>query len=520
MLLLLSAELLREPARTSSPRRSRVFTEAAVCALVLAAVGIVYAAMIRPGHIWGDDFAHYIMHAQNIAQGLPYGDTGYIYNPHNPEVGPPSYPPLYPWTLAPIVKFAGIDFTAMKALQVGFLIAFLGITFCYFADELALWQRAAVVILLGFNRYFLDEINALGSDVLFLALVFVFLWMIKRAYRATASPTAWWGIGLAMVMYLAFATRTVGVILPPVLVLHELVRSRWIRLPILLACVTFVALAGAHSIVLASESSYFDQFGVGIWVHVENAARYLSRFIAFWQNGVATPIAVVVGAGLGLLAMTGLALSVKKKIGINEVFCGCYLAIVFAWPTYCDARLLLPVFPIYLCYVFQGWQAVSAKIPTGLASALSAIVLVVALVSEGAYVATASPLVEHGVAGVGQAPAQELFEFVREKTRPEDRFVFVKPRALALFTGRASSAYFLIDTDEPLWSYMDEIHAQYLVVVEDDAPFDMQIDPSLLTYLRQFRDRHATRLRKVYGNSGFSVYRILAEESSPGELHG
>ena len=40
-----------------------------------------YLATIREGHDWGDDFSMYIRHAQNIAHGEPYAETGYIYNP-------------------------------------------------------------------------------------------------------------------------------------------------------------------------------------------------------------------------------------------------------------------------------------------------------------------------------------------------------------------------------------------------------------------------------------------------------
>ncbi|HEV2672560.1 MAG TPA: hypothetical protein VGU74_15810, partial [Gemmatimonadales bacterium] len=67
-------------------------------------VGVLYLATIRAGHGWGDDFAQYILHARNIAAGVPYTQTGYIYNPDNPEVGPRAYPPGFPVLLVPVVK--------------------------------------------------------------------------------------------------------------------------------------------------------------------------------------------------------------------------------------------------------------------------------------------------------------------------------------------------------------------------------------------------------------------------------
>src|SRR5215218_8467038 len=51
------------------------------------------------GHAWGDDWAQYILHARNLLTGAPYGETGYIFNPDNPSVGPSTYPPGVPFLL-------------------------------------------------------------------------------------------------------------------------------------------------------------------------------------------------------------------------------------------------------------------------------------------------------------------------------------------------------------------------------------------------------------------------------------
>src|SRR5262245_27882668 len=74
----------RVPGRV--PRATRV----TLCAVV---IGIFYLSTVRSGQPWADDFSLYIAHARNIANGASYADTGYIYNPHNPAVGPRVYPP-------------------------------------------------------------------------------------------------------------------------------------------------------------------------------------------------------------------------------------------------------------------------------------------------------------------------------------------------------------------------------------------------------------------------------------------
>ncbi|MCI0591350.1 MAG: hypothetical protein L0Y67_07095 [Gammaproteobacteria bacterium] len=82
--------------------------------LVLLAVGAFFLATVRSGHNWGDDFGLYIMHAKNIAEGLGYHQTGYIYNPYRPIIGPQSIPPVFPTLLAPVYKFWGVNLKAMK----------------------------------------------------------------------------------------------------------------------------------------------------------------------------------------------------------------------------------------------------------------------------------------------------------------------------------------------------------------------------------------------------------------------
>src|SRR5215472_14514569 len=81
---------------------------------VIAAIGAFQIASIRQGHGWGDDFAMYIQQAKNFAAGLPFGESGYIYNPHYPQLGPRAYPPLYPLLLAPIYRQFGLSLEAMK----------------------------------------------------------------------------------------------------------------------------------------------------------------------------------------------------------------------------------------------------------------------------------------------------------------------------------------------------------------------------------------------------------------------
>jgi hypothetical protein len=51
-------------------------------------VAIFYLLNLHNGHDWGGEFSMYIHHAQNLASGIPYSQTGYLYNPDTASYGP------------------------------------------------------------------------------------------------------------------------------------------------------------------------------------------------------------------------------------------------------------------------------------------------------------------------------------------------------------------------------------------------------------------------------------------------
>ena len=128
------------------------FRHPAAAILCVVGIGIFYLATIRDGHDWGDDFSMYIRHAQNIARGEPYAQTGYIYNPLNPAVGPRVYPPGFPLLLAPAVAAFGLELRPMKIVVVAFFIASLLVILASFRSVLPPSYLAALALIAA-NRY-------------------------------------------------------------------------------------------------------------------------------------------------------------------------------------------------------------------------------------------------------------------------------------------------------------------------------------------------------------------------------
>src|SRR5579883_3684007 len=97
--------------------------------LIIVAIFVFSACTIRDGQVWDDDPAQYILHARNIAEGRPYSQTGYIFNPEYGTLGPRSYPPGFPLLLAPVWALRGLDLNAMKLLECGMFAAALALLY-------------------------------------------------------------------------------------------------------------------------------------------------------------------------------------------------------------------------------------------------------------------------------------------------------------------------------------------------------------------------------------------------------
>jgi len=111
--------------------------------------------------------------------------------------------------------------------------------------------------------------------------------------------------------------------------------------------------------------------------------------------------------------------------------------------------------------------------------------------------------------GIGRPESVAFFAFVRNATDSNAVFVFSKPRALALFTGRSASAPFSPADPCLLWRYFAQIGASYVATGPDAPYFDV-------AYLHQFVDRYRGDLRPVWqGDGGLAVYQIARNPCAP-----
>jgi hypothetical protein len=178
---------------------------------------------------------------------------------------------------------------------------------------------------------------------------------------------------------------------------------------------------------------------------------------------------------------------------------------VLAFPGYQGLRYLAPVMPFFVLFAFRGLQH---RFLTDRPQFSRGVLTTLIIAIVGTYLSAYSTLKLDVKEGIAKQESVALFDYVRRQTDGEDVIVFVKPRVMALLTGRDSTTYHTPDKDEDLWRYFGRIGATHLVAVVNDQAFHLAEDPRRLAWFRSFIERNASRLDCVFENADFRVYEI------------
>jgi len=488
-------------------RVGRSLPRALLAVLVALLVGAFYVATIRDGEGWDDDWSMYVAHARNIARGAPYAETGYIYNPHNPELGPRVYPPGFPVALAPVVKVFGMDLRPMKVLVVALFIGSLLLLPLLVRDVLPSPYAELLVLMVGLNPFFWEFKDGILSDLpfLFLALL-ALLWFRQAVAAADSGATLRHRMTLAacagIAAYAAYATRVPGIVLVAAFVAHDLVRHRTLRAPSAVAAAVFALLAAAQYVVGFRDVSYFDQGMASVGVVLRHGPEYLRSLSVLWDNGYSDGARKGVFLGVAALAAIGYWRAARSRPGVLELFPLLYLPVILAWSSFQSTLFLIPVIPFFVYYALAGARALDEALQRrwGRRHVATLAFLTVTLLT---YVARYSTLPLGPIdSGVERPEGIELFSFVRQKTAPQDIILFSKPRVLALYTGRRASAPYYPSDPCALWTYLRQIGATY-VVTGPTGPY-MESE-KLAAFVAHYPDS----FREMMRNREFAVLRVV-----------
>ncbi|MBK9314429.1 MAG: hypothetical protein IPM55_09335 [Acidobacteria bacterium] len=471
-----------------------------ILTVILVAVSVFYLSTFREGHDWGDDFAMYIKHSMNIVEGVPYNDTGFIPNPTH-IIGPQTYPPLFPLLLSPIYYIWGLNLTAMKVFLALLTVSSLAFMFFAFRDHLPVEYRLALIAMIGFNPLFWIFKDNIVSDLPFSFFTFLSLCTIHTSIR---NNPKWPGtivsaLLISLTIYMAYGTRSVGLVLIPCLIAYDLIKHKRPSLLGILAVVFTLTAIYLQNKSVHNDGGYGPQITIGTKHIVSHFWIYVKLLPCYLENGYSKIIKLGLYFCVSCLALIGYFTRLRKGITCFEIFPFLYIGPFLLLPILPIERYLAVVVPIYFCYALIGIRSLTAGRKAEVL-AFSAFLIVI----FGSY-ALKYTTMDFGPfrEGVGTAESLEMFEYVKKSTSLDDTFLFRKPRALAAFTDRNASSWDSAMQDSEQWNYIEQIKATYLILGPEE------LEPVDYAYLQGFISRNAERFEKRFSNKNFSIYKIL-----------
>jgi len=487
---------------------------AAVLSVALAAgVAVFLAGTLRKGHNWDGDYALYIMHAENIVAGRPYGATGYIFNPQN-WIHPAAYPPGLPLLLAPVYRLAGLDLQRMKLVGVFSFALFLLVFARTATHRLPTPLALALVATLGFHPWIWGFKDTIFSELPFMLFSYATLALIDDLPEQPLSRR-WAAIVAASVaLALACLTRSIGLVLFPAIVL-----VRWYRTRKLIDSGSLVVLGAGLLIALARLVFPYDA-GTYVNQFAEGGGTPLAEGLRKYGTGVWDLLAESSIRSVGVkqvlafpfltLMVAGFVARLRARLTVFEAFFVLYWAVLLTYPFQIEvSRYSLPVWPLMLLYALAGAYQLGTRAGKPWRIALPALVVGGLW---GLYIA------QYRRADFGPIPfsvtgarSRQVFDVMKARLPPDAVVLARKPTIIALFTGRRAAIWPSPFRDDELWRYARQIGATYLL----QGPLDYGISGSRPDQFDAFIERNQARLTLIFTNPWFRLYQVtLAPERS------
>ncbi len=476
---------------------------------IILLIAFFYFFNMNGGHDWGGDFSMYIHHAKNIATGVPYSQTGYIYNPDAAEYGPRAYPPVYPLLLAPIMVFGGINLLVLKIPNVLCFIIFLFLLNNWIIKDLPTFARILLLAMIGFSPPFFTQSEMILSDIPFLLFTFIALYRFDMTFSGE-KPGGYQvknGLLTGLFVYLSYGTRTIGIILIPILLVLVLLQPKKNWRPVSVILISAIGLIVIQNICVPGTGSYLDQFNgslsrtMSIVVILFN--YYLTLFMGLFPVGDEIWQKIIFLITF-LFFIAGLFTRLKKRPSGFDIFFAAYFASLLLWPSIQKYRFLLPIIPIYFLIMVEGFINLLERV-CHLPFVKNAILITCLCLTGMSYYYEYKNIFPRPVSAMEMPSTQELFSYIIRETREDDVFVFFKPRVLALFTNRKSLALAIPGSEmDPLYR-MKKNGVSWIVVRKD---YDQEYQAEQF----QMISRNPDFFQSKFENDDFLVYQFRATD--------
>lgn len=475
----------------------------------------VFFINIKSSHDWGDDFAQYLHQAKNINDGIPQSETGYIYNPQFPMLGPPSYPIGFPLILSPAYSLFGLNIHALNLYMSLFLFALGLLMFYFFQKHFSSLISTMLVIIFIYNPWTLNFKMEVMSDIPFTAL----LLLCVGVYTSSKPFTLLKSSLFALLIGLLISMRSIGLVFVLAIV-FDLLNKMYIHYfqqkqrtfdfkiflpPVIISVGGFITYLVLNKVVFQTVSdglfSYSYLLNVNQLKHfvLTNLHYYMAVLRSFFETWNDEWQFVPLFSGTMIFAFTvlGMIKKMSEKIDFIDVLVLFYLTIIIIYP-YSNAgfRFLLPLIPFLLYYAVTGLKSVNIQLkthPIALAIALTGFVLL-------SYHKGLSDLFAYESSTL-QGPQEEesidAFNYINKNMPAKARFNFIKPRALALYTNCMAMSTKPRQSLQAIQSDLNTNSIQYILINTDIS------DDSLKKYVGV----NEKELVQLWNNSKYVLYK-------------
>lgn len=396
---------------------------------------------LKSSHDWGDDFAQYLIEAQNINNNLPVNTTGFIENP-NYILGPNCYPPGLPLIIAATTS----DILGLNILMSLFLLLTGYLTFLLLNKWFHFPPALVLSLIVVYNPLCLNFKNEILSD-----LPFSFFTMLFFVVYLSDNKKIWVLVFSGLILALAVNTRYVGWVLFFALIgeiaFKTLVRYfknhkkdfAYLKQQAWIVFSFFIFHLIIYFAFPVTIKYYDNPKVISLFERISINANYnyavLKYFFSCFEEGF---LNYVVSYGIVFTSLIGMILFIFKpdsrKPEILILFFFGYVASVLIHQ-YSDTgfRLLLPVIPVILFFAAYALFVILVIIPYKQYIVFSLGLLVLFCYKQNAVKILKST---NEIDGPYSQEATEVFDYIKNKTPLNSSILFAKPRALTYFTGR------------------------------------------------------------------------------------
>ncbi|MCF8229787.1 MAG: hypothetical protein K9G58_02385 [Bacteroidales bacterium] len=481
--------------------------------LVLFTIPLLFVN-IRSDHDWGGDFAQYLKQAENIANGIPYTQSKYVFNENVAVIGPPAYPPGFPLLLAPVIMIYGLDFKALMIYQSIFLILFALSSFVFLSKFLKNWTSILLVLVMVYNPWMLSFKAEIMSDICF-SFLFILILILHR-WRSDNRIYRVFYLGLLISLFISI--RTIGVFFLFAIAIKiaiDFVRRYFLfkrinlhnlrfNLYLLICSILFYFLLNfiVFPNQLGNNASYFSFFSDNFSSSdIRSNLTYYSLIIRNQFSPVYGNwefMSVLLSSFAIALLCIGFFSKLIKQANFTDLLFISYMLIILVYPYRGSGfRFLLPVFPLMIYYMTEGISRIHANVKLKRDTLTLIALLLVLIMYIPGFIKTVRNK-DIPLKGPHTNNAQEVFNFIKEETNENETIAFIKPRVLALFTNRYSITTNLQDSPE-------EIRKQYR---NNNISYILRINLFKEKNVDKYISLNPNGNTLVFENRNFKLYKI------------